>query len=534
MNKEINKDMRRNCMKAAVLSATIVLALLFIYAGTNKVYAETVEKKKQIPREKVVINSLPGENTRVMGFLAKESAVRRDRRSKLTKNERIVYDMLKRSIVEIAKGSRGDARVYISMNKLGLGGKKFPVKNGNELGKVMKKKIDINGDRLLGAILADFPYELYWFDKTKGTRISFPRLSYYWNSSKKCYYVWFKSNSELTFEFKVARSYSSANGINTAKTKNASGTRTAVDNIIRVNSGLNDIKKLEKYRDEIIERTDYDHAATAPNYVTDNGYGDPWQIIHIFDNNPNTKVVCEGYSKAFKFLCDLSSFKDPSIVCNTAVGNLITPNGYGPHMWNIVSIKGRNYLVDVTNMDNPYDNNRKILFLAGAPLNNGVYAFDCLGTRFIYEYDNRNMRRIFDDKEIRLSKRYYFKDAEIDENLKRYKLSGIKNFTVKNNKKYRGGVILKLKVGKLARRNFMDLSDSDFGKLKYGYKVEYRKKGSKKWGYKTFFSKKCAVSYTLKKLKKGKKYEVRARLFVTVKKVDYCGKWSKIKIFKVR
>ena len=57
-------------------------------------------------------------------------------------------------------------------------------------------------------------------------------------------------------------------------------------------------------------------------------------------------AVCEGYSKAFQYLCDLSSFKD-KVECHSVSG--VTS---GPHMWNVVAMEdGYNYLVDVTNCD---------------------------------------------------------------------------------------------------------------------------------------------------------------------------------------
>ena len=51
-------------------------------------------------------------------------------------------------------------------------------------------------------------------------------------------------------------------------------------------------------------------AATMLNikypWVGNNGlpYGDPWQLIYVFDDDPDTNVVCEGYAKAFKYEAD--------------------------------------------------------------------------------------------------------------------------------------------------------------------------------------------------------------------------------------
>ena len=111
-------------------------------------------------------------------------------------------------------------------------------------------------------------------------------------------------------------------------------------------------------------------------------YGDPWQLIYVFDDDENTNVVCEGYSKAFQYLCDLSTFQSDKIRCYTVSGTMSGGTGAGNHMWNIVTMDdGKNYLVDVTNCDGctvTYDEETKAysisyssgfpdrLFLAGA------------------------------------------------------------------------------------------------------------------------------------------------------------------------
>ena len=58
-------------------------------------------------------------------------------------------------------------------------------------------------------------------------------------------------------------------------------------------------------------------------------------------------MVCEGYSKAFQYLCDLSSFSSSKINAYCVSGD--------NHMWNLVTMDdGRNYLVDVTWDDQEY------------------------------------------------------------------------------------------------------------------------------------------------------------------------------------
>ena len=85
--------------------------------------------------------------------------------------------------------------------------------------------------------------------------------------------------------------------------------------------------------------------AVYDDTITENGtvpYGDPWQIMYVFDRNP------EAYAKAFQYLCDGTDFDSPWIECHTVSGVM---NGI-IHMWNIVTMPdGGNYIVDPTNCD---------------------------------------------------------------------------------------------------------------------------------------------------------------------------------------
>ena len=112
------------------------------------------------------------------------------------------------------------------------------------------------------------------------------------------------------------------------------------------------------FRDEICELVSYNAAAAGESYT--DGYGDPWQLIYVFDGDDSTNVVCEGYAKAFQYLCDLSG-----LTCYTVTGAMAGGTGEGPHMWNIVTLGDENYLVDVTNSDAGTVGQNGGLFLAG-------------------------------------------------------------------------------------------------------------------------------------------------------------------------
>ena len=97
-------------------------------------------------------------------------------------------------------------------------------------------------------------------------------------------------------------------------------------------------------------------------------------------HQPDTKVVCEGYSKAFQYLCDLSGFDG----CYTVSGMMRGGTGAGPHMWNIVTLEGKNYLVDVTNCDGNSIGAPDKLFLAGAS-GSVETGYTCCGVTYTYD-----------------------------------------------------------------------------------------------------------------------------------------------------
>lgn len=213
-----------------------------------------------------------------------------------------------------------------------------------------------NYDAVIDALLADCPYELYWCDKTAGFSYS--------NDGSFCFSV--------SLDYAPEGAKRGEYAVNTARTKAVASTPETVEGIIAdvAKTASNDYEKLAAYRDKICELTDYNNEAAA-SYA--NGYGDPWQLIYVFDDDPTTKVVCEGYSKAFQFLCDLSSFEN-DVKSYLVFGQVAQDGGKpGNHMWNIVDMDDgkNNYLVDVTNYDSLHS--PAALFL-GAPKDNGSVA----------------------------------------------------------------------------------------------------------------------------------------------------------------
>ncbi len=341
-----------------------------------------------------------------------------------------IYRRLVPEIKKIAAGESASATIVITdmpitYTQEDLG--HITIIEGDALSEAASARIgelfgaDVNHDALLSKLLANMPYELYWFDKTNGMAISYGieadentvTIPYivvgfcvadaYRDTTK--YLVNEKGEQILDKDNNPVPDYTA---IDTAKTGAATAAAAKAAEVVAENQGKGTYGKLVAYREYITNAVDYNFdVANTANYP----YGDPWQLIYVFDNDPDTNVVCEGYSKAFKYLCDLTwTGSDPEVKCYLAVGKMDSED----HMWNIVSIGGVNYLTDITNCDSYADGKFAIgypdqLFLCGAE--GGVdagYTVDIPGQRkVLYTYDDKETKRIYNDQELVLSDTRY-------------------------------------------------------------------------------------------------------------------------------
>ena len=242
-----------------------------------------------------------------------------------------------------------------------------------------------NLDALMQRMLSEMPYELYWFDKTEGIG-----MSYGVSLSGEILTV-----KNLKLSMYISQAYAKINegGATydplTADTAKTSAAKRAAENatqVVAANTAKSDHEKLKAYLDYIKNAVSYNNEAANNNATP---YGDPWQIIYVFDNDSSTNVVCEGYAKAFKHLCDLSSFSESDLFCSLVTGTMTVGTSAGPHMWNIVTVGGRNYLVDVTNCDADTVGVPDKLFLCGAAENEPgkKYTATAGSQSIVYEYD---------------------------------------------------------------------------------------------------------------------------------------------------
>ena len=304
--------------------------------------------------------------------------------SRLQGMNKTIYDFLKTQITAVANGTLtsteftiGDGNAVLSWTKADLGvstiisGGSVTAEANQAANEKFTQTIDVN--KIVNSLLTDCPYELYWYNKIKGASVM---------TNRSCTDSEVKITS-IVFKFAVSEDY--ASGEYTVDASKIAATAGAVNNakaIVAKYAGKSDVEKLTAYKNEICQLTDYNHAA-ADNPSTP--YGNPWQLVSVFDNNPGTKSVCEGYAKAFKYLCDLSDF-DGDVSCYIVDGYMQGGTGEGNHMWNVVQIDGGTLLVDVTNCDDGTIGAPDQLFLKVGQKNGSWYAIDCGSDTIYYTY----------------------------------------------------------------------------------------------------------------------------------------------------
>ena len=288
-----------------------------------------------------------------------------------------VYDRVAPELKAIAAGKRGSSVIHVE-----------------NVSFTVAEISGFNIKQFMNKLLIDMPYDLYWFDKTKGVSANYAP----YNDGSIAYI-------ELTFG--ISKDYAvadNASSLDTAKTGAATAAAAKAAQVVAENQGKGIYSKLVAYREYITNAVDYNFGAA---YTANYPYGDPWQLIYVFDGDPNTNVVCEGYSKAFKYLCDLTwTGSDPEVVCYLPTGTMDGGTGAGDHMWNIVSIGGVNYLTDITNCDSGTTGAPDQLFLCGAEGSvDASYAAATTNGTVTYVYDKETLALY--DKELDLSATKY-------------------------------------------------------------------------------------------------------------------------------
>ena len=330
----------------------------------------------------------------------------------LTGNEKVAYDALKAEIAKVAAGERASTEFMLTTDDFGLKDRYYAddlgvasVVNGkaisDEASAAMRQLEACDVDDVFRALLRDCPYEMYWCDKTKGTyRLTFGIGGRY-DSGRGEYYLYFTGS--MVFQFPVSEAFSAGEYlVDTAIARTAAAAAANALGVVEAFGDQNDFDKLKGYKDWICDHVNYNYSAAEG----DMSYGNPWQMIWVFDDDAQTKVVCEGYSKAFQYLCAKSDFV-ADIDCRIVTGLM----GGGDHMWNIVQMEnGKNYMVDVTNCDEGHIGHPDKLFLAGTAKGNVEDGYTMnAGLGALYTYDEVT-RSLYSDEQLTLSVHQYTED----------------------------------------------------------------------------------------------------------------------------
>lgn len=429
---------------SAVLAAALALTLLLTLAqADSRVEVSGIEggSASVTASEDDSAALLEGYLYQLNGLEAPETAVKTERSGNtasrpatyavaLNATTKKIYDKLVPEIRKIANGKSDSSIIEVTglditytkgdleLDTL-VAGQTFTEETMAAVGR--KFNGDVSADTLLTSLITHLPYELYWFDKVSGIS-TYYEMAYEGNGTDETVTI---PSVEVTFY--VADAYRDTtkylvddnnetvkdeNGdpvpdytaVDIAKTGAAKAAAAKAAEVVKDHQSKSTYGKLTAYREFITEAVDYNtKAATDKNYP----YGDPWQLIYVFDDNTNTDVVCEGYAKAFKYLCDLTwTDSDPEVACYLVTGTMDGGTGEGAHMWNIVSVDGANYLTDITNCDSGTVGAPDKLFLCGAAGNvDTSYAVTVGDATVTYVYDDET-KSIY-DTELKLSAAKY-------------------------------------------------------------------------------------------------------------------------------
>lgn len=197
---------------------------------------------------------------------------------------------------------------------------------------------------ILSAIKDYLTDVVYWWDKQSGVAFS-------------CTYDKEKGTADMYLAFDVIPEYrgsqmTTSDGVTYWKL-NLSAAKNDFKEAARIlrNRPQGTEAAVRYFADEICRLTSYDY-----DVILGEDYTKAFQLTSVFDGDPKTQSVCEGYSKAFKYLCDRSGI-DCLLVEGLTLG--------GPHMWNMVWLDGEWWLVDITHTDESYDTDPDKMILVG-------------------------------------------------------------------------------------------------------------------------------------------------------------------------
>lgn len=344
--------------------------------------------------------------------------------NRMTGRKKKIYDFLAAEIKKTAAGEKTSTlftvpvkdlveQLQYSSEELGvsLGSKE---EQQEAVGRFMEHAVITNEElhEVYDSLLVDLPYELYWYDKAaeESFIVSLDGVQVKTDTAYGKYLS--VDNAMLKFGFLVDSYYGKEYQTNADRIGTAQKAAANAQKIVEEAAGLSDYQKLVYYRKKICALTSYDKEAAQTRSP---GNQNPWQPVYVFDGDNATNAVCEGYAKAFQYLCDLTVFENDDIYSYIVTGTMIGDTGEGPHMWNLVHMgEYGNYLVDVTNCDQGMIGADDQLFLAGCAYGNMTdgYSFKLSSRQVAYHYDEE-MKSIYSGEDLTLVRGSGLKESDM-------------------------------------------------------------------------------------------------------------------------
>lgn len=313
-------------------------------------------------------------------------------RAGLSTQESVLYDGCKKQIQEIACGEttqtafllQTDARLKFTAEDLkvasicspSISGKKYV---SAEADAALRHTMEYISERVFQALITDCPGELYWLQKEAGLHFNYDYQigagigqDYLIITDVRCAMA---VNSDYCRDNAGSQSAMYSLETDITRIQNAQNAFRNARQIVAEAAGLSDRQKLQYYKEKILSLASYE------DYPKEDG--NAYEMISVFDGNEQTGSVCEGYAKAFAYLCQNTEFQG-DVTCLYLTGTL--GENYS-HAWNVVRIAGENLLVDLTNCDTDGIGEPDLLYLVGTTGGNITtgYTIPLSGENLVYQ-----------------------------------------------------------------------------------------------------------------------------------------------------
>ncbi len=278
-----------------------------------------------------LVHNLNVKTTRIKDINHKQH----DLYNKLDDTQKVVYDALLTQSIDILEGNANTISVYLTLDTLGF---KPNTKGYRGIKKQWQDYFyeDLNIETILTALKSDYGYYAWWYGGTYVYQTNFVPIITNGDYSKSIVEIEIKSNAS-----------NDAYYINDSLLASAQEAYNNAKEVAESAKEMPEYDKMAYFRDYLINTSEYDY--DAAEYDTNCGissscdykkYIKSHSFINMFDNNPDTKVVCDGYAKSFLLLCDLAGIENCYYVEGTEGGEA--------HAWNKYYIEEDVYLIDVT------------------------------------------------------------------------------------------------------------------------------------------------------------------------------------------